>query len=207
MKYSVKKSENGTISLEAAIMMPIFIFVIMFIYGIMLMFSGQQLINHAMIQSSESLSIDSYAEMAIYNSYGNRDLTYDVYKAFLTCDNKKDPLNNMGSNFIEDTSNFSTNKRWYKNKTSDYDKRIDIIKRRFIGYLTNEKDIDKGKEEANAILKKYGVKDGIDGIDFSESEISDKVLTIKAKFKQEFIFNFQGLATFDREIVIKTRMW
>lgn len=204
MKYSVrKKSEDGTISLEAAIMMPVFIFVIMFIYGIMLMFSGQQLINHALIQSSESLSIDSYADSKLVKD-NQTNIVYELYSDLITYDTKKSFLDNLNSrsNFRADQS------KWYNpEKKEQYEKRTDVIRRRFIGYLTNEEDVNKGKNEADAILKKYGVKDGIDGVDFSESVIKDGIMTIKAKFKQEFIFDFQGLASFDREIVIKVKMW
>lgn len=205
MKYSIKeKDENGTISLEAAIMMPIFIIVIMLIYGIMLMFSGQQLINHALIQSSESLSIDSYAGEIKYDSNsGNRDLAYDVYKSFVISNGNL--LDSLGSTLNgNDISNFSTNKKWYNPETASEKKdMIPIVQRRFIGYLTNEKDINQGKEQAKNILEKYGIKDGID---FSV-EIKDKTLIIKAKFKQDFIFDFHGLASFDREIVTNVRMW
>lgn len=37
-----RKSEDGTISLEACIVVPIFIFLILFIYGFIVMFMGQQ---------------------------------------------------------------------------------------------------------------------------------------------------------------------
>lgn len=60
MSVKKRKSEDGTISLEACIVVPIFIFLILFIYGFIVMFMGQQMISHSMLQSAESLSLDSY---------------------------------------------------------------------------------------------------------------------------------------------------
>lgn len=59
MSVKKRKSEDGTISLEACIVVPI-LFSYTFIYGFIVMFMGQQMISHSMLQSAESLSLDSY---------------------------------------------------------------------------------------------------------------------------------------------------
>lgn len=208
MKYSVKKNnDNGTISLEAAIMMPMFMFIILFLYGLILMFSGQQLINHASIQSTQSLSIDSYAGDSVKYDKNNESisLVYNLYQALVSYDGSMNLLDNLNL-YNKDNSNFQTNIKWY-NPGTNTDKPLPVIKRRFIGYLTNNKDITEGEKEADDILKKYGIKGGIDSLDFSGSEINGKDLIINVKFKQDFIFNFNGFASFDREITLRARMW
>lgn len=71
MSVKKRKSEDGTISLEACIVVPIFIFLILFIYGFIVMFMGQQMISHSMLQSAESLSIDSYGTEKIRDEDDN----------------------------------------------------------------------------------------------------------------------------------------
>ena len=61
----MKKNERGSVTLEASLVLPIFIFIFLFCYGILMMFSGQQLISHALLQSAESLSLDSFASEKI----------------------------------------------------------------------------------------------------------------------------------------------
>ena len=44
------RNEKGLLTLEAAMVLPIFVFLLLFLYGIMMMFSGQEMIAHAMFQ-------------------------------------------------------------------------------------------------------------------------------------------------------------
>ena len=60
---------------------------------------------------------------------------------------------------------------------------------------------------ADEKLKAMGVKNGLAGLDFSDTKIEGNTLTIIVKYKQEFIFNFQGLAAFDRQQKISITLW
>lgn len=197
-QFFKRKSDDGTITMEACIVMPVFIFVIVFVYGIMMMFSGQQMITHALIQSAESLSMDSYSD-SMLNKEDN--LVYRLYKKVIT-------VNGDIKNVLQSETNFSSKKSWTNpEKVKDQSERNKYIKRRFVGFLTNEDDISEGEKQAKELLKKYGVENGLDGIDFSECKLDDKELTVKIKYKQNFLFDFQGLASFDREMEIKVHMW
>lgn len=189
-----KGETKGVISLEACIVLPIFIFLLMFFYGFFVFFSGQQVITHAMIQSADSLSLDPYAMERIDNSKleSGGDLIQALY----------------GTLFTDQSKYFVSDDKWY---SDDKDKLPEVVKNRFIGYLAG--DCDKGVSDAqiehaaNELLKTAGVQGGLDGMDFSASKVDGNKLTITVKYKQEFIFNFQGLAAFDREQTLNISLW
>ena len=55
-----KNASDGSIIIETSIVVPIFILVILFVYGLFSVTSAQNQITHALIQSSKSLSLDPY---------------------------------------------------------------------------------------------------------------------------------------------------
>lgn len=203
-----KKSEDGTISLEACIVVPIFIFLMLFIYGFIVMFMGQQMINHSMLQSAESLSLDSFGneflrDKKVQNNPATEFVTNFMERMF---------TDNLSSSSIDCT--FASTKYWYDSskdnykysstKDQDYEKdKNEVIKNRFLGYLTGMSDPKEAEEEAEKIFKKIGVEE----MDFSESSVDNKVLTMVIKYKQKFVFDFQGLAGMDRVLTIKVHMW
>lgn len=183
---SNKKNENGVISLEACIVIPIFVFLIIFVYGFILFFSGQQLISHAVIQSSESLSLDSYATEKV-NLSDEDEISSDEVFAVL-----------YGKAMQFDSENFSSSKKWYNDSSTV----PQTAKDRFVGFLS-----DGDTDEANDLLENFGIVGGLNGLDFSSSRVENGKLIINIKYKQEFIFNFQGYAAFDREITHTSKMW
>lgn len=194
-----RKSENGVISLEACISVPLFVLVIMFFYGLMVTFSGEQVIKHTLIQSAESLSLDPYAtEKFEIKSFG------DIIEGDDDPEIKEIILALYGS--ITGSGNnkyYSSGKKWYSDEKDSL--LIDTVKNRFLGYIAGSASDVEGK--ADSILKEAGVQDGINGMDFSETTIDGRTLTIVVKYKQEFVFNFQGLAAFDRKLSVSVDMW
>ena len=106
-----RKSEDGTISLEACIVVPIFIFLILFIYGFIVMFMGQQMISHSMLQSAESLSIDSYGTEKIRDEDDNpaTELVITFMENLFTGSFSADSID----------STFASTKRWYDKDDDD----------------------------------------------------------------------------------------
>lgn len=188
MKRSEKKNiiykEQGSVTLEASITLPIFIFLLLFMYGFIMMFTGQQLIAHALLQSSQSLSLDSYATETIgAEDYEKaKGLVRGLYNSVLTTHSE----------------NFSSSKAWYKDDSAE-----EVIKKRFIGFFA-----DGDEEWADNMLKTVGVKEGMDGINFKECKVGDdNDLHIKIKYTQRFLFDLNGAASFDREIEVVAHMW
>lgn len=181
----IRKDDSGVVSIEACVLVPLFIFLMLFFYGFIIMFMGQHMMSHSLIQSAESLSLDSYANerLSINDVQDGGDLLTALYANLFTSGNEY----------------FSSNEKWYASGSGSAE---EVIKKRFIGYLSNG-DVSK----ANDILDNIGIKGGIDSLDFSGCTVDDDVLTITIKYTQEFLFNFQGLASFEREVTVKANMW
>jgi len=178
-------AEKGVVSLEACVLVPFFIFLMLFLYGIIIMFMGQQMMSHSLIQSAESLSLDPYS---------TERLSLDVI------DNAGDLFQSLYANlFTSGDNNFSSTDKWYSGGSAGME---DTIKDRFIGFLTGGDDT-----KAESLLNQVGVKGGIEAIDFSGCTVEGNVLTLTINYKQDFIFNFQGLASFDRSMSVKVNMW
>ncbi|MGN0141413.1 MAG: hypothetical protein ACI4AD_04245 [Roseburia sp.] len=179
-----QEKEAGVISLEACIVVPVFMFLMLFMYGLILIFMGQQAISHALLQSAESLSLDPFAteRLEVGDIEDGAELLTALYEGMLTAG---------------DTS-FSSTVKWYSDASSDMP---EIIKKRFLGYLAGS------EESADNVLKAVGIVDGKAGIDFSGSTVSGNVLNINLKYKQKFLFDANGLGVMNREIKVSVKLW
>lgn len=193
------EDENGVISLEACISVPIFVLVLMFFYGLMVTFSGEQIIKHTLIQSAESLSLDPYAtekfEIKSLSDIIGGDEEPEIKEIILALYGS---ITGSGNNKY-----YSSGKKWYSDEKESL--LIDTVKNRFLGYIAGSASDVEAK--ADNILKEIGVQGGINGLDFGETTVDNGTLTIVITYKQEFVFNFQGLAAFDRRLSISVDMW
>lgn len=177
---------KGSITLETSIVLPIFIFIFLFIYGLFSVVSAQNQMTHALVQSSKSLSLDSYltenvdsAAEAGTNFWGGlSDLVLDIVR-----------LNN--------NEYFSSSTDWYKADNQN----IEVIRKRFIGYLAGGDEV-----AAREKLNDLGIVNGLDGITF-EYKVEDEVLTVTIKYEIQYWFDFMGMGKIPMEQTIKTRLW
>lgn len=179
-----KKQEDGMISIEAGIVVPVFMILIMFIYGLILFFMGEQAVTHALIQCAESLSLDPLATEKLEPGEINNgaDLLTALYTEVVS----------IGSD------GFASTEKWYSTGGAQMQ---ETIKSRFIAYYAGT--------EANAddALKKLGIKDGKAGLDFSDSTVSDGVLKITLKYRQTLLFDFHGPGELQREQSVNVKLW
>lgn len=177
-------SINGSVTLEACIVVPLFVLLIVFIYGFMFLFAGEQIVNHALIQSAESLSLDSYATEIIGDT-SDPDL--------------KNKIINMYNSSLSGNEDYASEEKWYENS----DNVKTEVKNRFVAYLA-----DGDIEYATSILETFGIKEGLKGINFTECKVTDENdLVISITYEQEFLFNFNGLASVTRTKNITQKMW
>lgn len=186
-----QQKNRGSISLEACIVLPIFIFVLMFFYGFIVFFSGHQLLSHTLIQSAQSLALDPFATERLEISWEEMEDGSNLIEA-------------MYAEALGGDEYFSSNKKWYSEES---DLMLATVKNRFLGYLVGTGTSNEVESKADDMLKYMGVQGGISGLDFSGTKIEDGVLTLEIKYKQEFVFNFQGLAAFDRQQSISITLW
>lgn len=185
-RKSKNKKDAGVVSLEACIVLPIFFFLILFFYGFMFLFAGEQIVNHALIQSAVSLSLDSYSVDKLSDSTNVDKMLQSALDYVM-----------QGS----DTPH-SSRQKWYESESDTQQE----VRKRFVSYVAN------GDEEyASKKLEQFGIVGGLDGIGFSECKVEgtdgDKILTITIEYEQKYIMDAFGLLSYDREKTITQKMW
>lgn len=176
-----KNSCVGSITLEAAMMVPMFIALMLLVNGFFVMFMGQQIMTHTLIQSTKSLAFDPYATQRV-------------------AANTEDDLADMFVDIFSFASgNHVSSDKWYDE--AKLDKLDEVVEERYISYLNDS------EASAKELLENIGVKDGVDGLNFSGCILEDGILTVKLKYTQEFIFNAVDLASFDRELSVKVKLF
>ena len=180
-----KKNNKGSITLEASLVLPIFIFLLLFMYGIIMVFSGKELMSHAALESAQSLSLDSFANEKI----GGPGF-----------ENSKTMVNQLYSSLLTDSKNgshFSSNDKWYSGNVSG------AVESRFWGYF-----IGGSSSKANKLLPMIGIKEGTSGVRFSSSyKDGDNNLHIIVEYDQQFMFDMGGTLSFPRRVEVVSHMW
>ena len=159
-----------------------------------MVFEARNEIGHVVLATTNSLAFDTYADKNLGESGDLSQIFCGLY------------------NILEDDSDgFSSKKLWYQ-KTQDEDSEgntsinatfKDAIEARFVAYLT-----DGGTtEDAEAILERYHVVGGLEGLDFSESSVEDGDLTVKVKYKIEYEFRVFGMKPLELEQSACSKLW
>ena len=63
--FKTGKNCSGSLTLEACIVVPIFIFFMLMVNGLFLFFMGQQMLSHALIQTAKVIALDSYENQRV----------------------------------------------------------------------------------------------------------------------------------------------
>ncbi len=174
------KKDNGVVTLEAAILVPIFIIIMLLVNGLFILFMGNQIMSHTLVQSAKSMALDPYASQSAENSKDSNPLA-SMFTDIFT----------IGSG-----GHISTD-QWYKDNANV----AKTAKKRFVAYLK------ENETDAKELLEEIGVKNGSDGLDFSGSKVEDGVLTVRIRYVQEFIFNAAGLGDIQREMSLKIKLF
>ena len=186
MEITMKKDERGSATIETSIVLVIFIFLFLFVYGLFAVISTQNQMTHALIQSTKSLSLDSYltenvesAREASTKFWGRlSDMVLDIVR-----------LNN--------DEYFTSRGDWYKSEYGD----TNIAQKRFVGYLAGG-----DRSAANRKLKDMGVVNGLNGVSFTTA-VEGEILTVTIKYEIQYWFDFFGMGKIPMEQTIKIRMW
>ncbi len=192
------KSDKGSITIEMSIVLPIFIFIFLFINGLFSIIAAHNTMTHALIQTSKSLAMDSYI-IENYESVakegekfwgGISDMVTDLVRI------GNDPYFSSMPDWYnipdDDVSQDSDEKKAEMNNVALY---------RFVGFLAGG-DCTK----ADRILKDLKVKDGLLGLDMKVSVIG-KDLSVNIKYGIQYWFDFLGMGVFNMNQTIKTTLW
>ena len=182
----VTQSKKGSMVLETALVLPLFMFTFLFIFSVIPIFSTRNQMTHALIQTTKSLSMDPYLNEAYKLPSNNNnnfwggldDVLSDAYRTL-----------RYGDQYYSNKNN------WYVVSNSD-----DVVRNRFYGYLGGDED------GANAYLKNLRVKDGKDGVSI-EYEVVDGHLHVTIHYTIQYLFDFAGLGGIDMTHTAVAKMW
>lgn len=182
-------SQKGVITLEACVSVLSFLVLMLILSNLFVMFMAQNVTAHVTLQTSESLSLDAYRIERLIKKEGeigtvSANLAQMIAKV-------------TGSS--SDNPYYVTDNRWYDGDSAQI---AQAVKTRFVGYLAGDDEI-----KADEILEKLNVVGGLEGLDFSESYVSDHTLYIVLKYTLEYDFNIGGLGTVAVEQRACSKLW
>lgn len=189
----MSESKRGVITLEACVSVLSFLILMLLLSSLFVMFMAQNATAHAVLQTTQSLSIDSYAGDKI--GTGGTGSVSDVVVSIGTF---FDGLFGSSNN----NSDFANNEKWYDVTSNDNSKIAAAAKTRFIAYISGGDE-----QEADKTLKHMNVVDGISGIDFSESYIANNTLYVIANYKLQYNFNIWNVGDVDVKQEACSKLW
>lgn len=186
------KKNDGIVSMEACIVLPIFFFLMLFLYGFILMFWVQNEMTHALIQATEKLAVEPYFHDCVQNSDNANSaiwllLEESAYGVFGATYKGSDYHNAYGVG------------GWYEGEFME-DYLGDVIGNYVAEYLDTahwEYEVVDSIDEFNVSNIYYDV----DVEDLDGNGIDDK-LTITMHYTYEFLFDFQG--TVKKDVAISS---
>ena len=170
--------ERASVTLEAAMILPIFCFLFMALNGVFFVFSAQNQVMHTLVQTANSLSLDPYWNEKI--SLENTSVS-TILQRF--------------ERYVVRDQSFSSAESWHKNETVS----SDVLEDRFYSYFTG----DGNKISAYTKLKKLGV---VGNMDLSGT-VNNGDLTLLAKYKMQFWFNPFKTKPLDLSQKVKVHLW
>ena len=170
--------ERASVTLEAAIILPIFCFLFMALNGVFFVFSAQNQVMHTLVQTANSLSLDPY--------WNEKTSVENLNVSII--------LQNIERSITQDKS-FSSTESWHKNETVS----SGVLEDRFYSYFTG----DGNKLSAYTKLKKLGV---VGNMELSGT-VNNGDLTLVAKYKMKFWFNLFKTEPLDLSQKVKVHLW
>lgn len=155
-----QKRQRGVLSVEASIVLTFLVLLVLFLFSFGRVYRAQSLVSHATIQTADAVAIESYLRETALQS----DASDVLYLA--------SSLTGSDSLSAENLESL---------RSADLPK---VAKEKFVTAVSNS------ETNADEKLKNLGVKDGIAGIDFSESKVDlgndDVIVAIKYTIEMQF---------------------
>lgn len=180
--------EAGTLTVEASLAVPLFIFFFLFVLSFVQVFAAQSIITQAMAQAGQSMSVQSYAAKEL------KDTLWQAgpFKSVLDWVSGTDQT--TSSYFTADES------EWYK----EDEQTQEMAKKLFIAYFGGG-----STEKANEFLKALNVENGLAGLDFKDTKVINGDLYLHISYSTDMRYmQFFGLVQklqVEKEICV--RLW
>ncbi len=183
--------ENGLLSLEASIALTIFIFLMLFMYSLFVVFEARNTLGHAVLATANSLSLDVYDTALFDGGDASTKAVKDIFRAV------------YGSAGRENSA-FISREDWYSvgadgALSASFE---NTVRTRFLAYLGGGSE-----EHANKVLERYHIRNGAEGLDFSESHTDGENLYLSLKYTIEYEFQVFNLDVLYMEQKACSRLW
>lgn len=168
------QKNRGALVIEASIAMTAFIFLILFFLNFAQIYQAQSFVSHQAFQTSQTLAVESFPREKVGESGTLEAITkvMDFY-AWATGADK-------GDFFTEGYRSLGT--------VGDLNA---IVREEFI--RSYGESHDNAYDDINTKLKRLGIVDGFEGLDFSGTTISSSVIEVHVTYKVQLKFSFFGL--------------
>ena len=195
----IKNSEQGSVTLEAAIILPIFCALFMALNGFFFVFSAQNQISHALIQSASSLGLDPYLNEKIDSGL---DGAHSFWAGLLGAgpgDVYIDGIRRMGTDGY-----FTSPNDWYSSGGGAANTIIgsEDAKNRFVAYLTG----DTSESKADEKLKHFGIEGGLSGMHFTATNEGGDVV-LKVNYRMGVWFDMFGKKKMEVTQSARAKLW
>lgn len=202
-------STRGAITLEACISVTAFMLIMLFMSNVFVMFRVQHETAHALLETSQSLSVDAYAAKKIGTGVNSeteslKDVSKSVYGLLSSKTYNQSFATNDQDWFIPKERDSSDPRHLVEAEapTLVEGKHLeDTISQRFCGYLASD------KSGADELLKELHVANGVDGLSFAGSHVSDGVLYIELRYEFEDGFMILGTPSPQIEQTAQSKLW
>lgn len=196
----LKEEQDGVMALEACISLTLFLIVMLTLYSMLRMFTIQSMISHAAQESCQSMAIENYGNSSMLTG-----TMQQIPNWFMTM------VSGKGQNDFSASSDFSLKNFFTGFLGEDTEtKKLETLsltkttaKTRFAAYLAG------GEQEADSLLKSYGVVNGLSGISFAGTTNSGTDLTIKVSYKIRLLFYIEmfRFGEFESTQTVCCRLW
>lgn len=182
------KNERGSSTLEMALVLPLFIFMMLVLMSLFFVVDAQNQITHALVQSTRSLSLDAFSNekmnsateeaTVFWSNLG--DMVFDLVRV-----GSLDPY-------------YVTTTDWYDGSMLNAE---NVAKARFVGYLAGG-----DRNEAEEKLDALGVVDSLNGMDFKVA-VEDGNVSVTVTYSLRFRLDVFGLGIIPMEQTITSKLW
>lgn len=193
----IRGEQAGVLAIESLFSMLIFIILMMTFYSMIVLFMAQNLIGHALMQSSQSLALETYATSEMEAGLSLQGLATGFIQLFSS---DLSTISNLLSVDYQNDSEYTTRDTWHE---EDADTVAEVARQRFASYLAG------GAGAADAFLRNLGVIDGLAGVSFDGTGVSGSDLTITIHYRIQLLIRPDtfGFGVFDSEQSVCARLW
>ena len=168
------KGSDGLIALETLISLTFFMFFMYFVYSYTVLFMGHNMVEHALIETGQSLALESYG---IYKLNDGKMQISDLARHVVQY------VTDSPVDSADGEADFYTHTRWFEAERSNENFNhavgdMSVIERRFRAYLGGS------QAKANQILEAFRITN----LDFSESTFNAQELDLVAKYDIQLMF-------------------